>query len=269
MRVAVVSDIHGNYLALQAVLEHLKTQKVDELVIAGDTVNALPDSKACWDRVLSLGCVVLRGNHERYLYDYGTPQADPSWATERFRGLLWTLKQFGQADLDKMRSLPMTYPLPGLLICHASPHNDQENVSAQTPRASLERMLRGTDEPLLVRGHNHVWLEHRFSGRVLLSIGSAGLPLNGNRAAQYLILDQAVNGWRWEKQFVPYDTAAALARFKHTGYSEKGGALVPLFYQELATAELHLLPFLKRYLAAVERGDISLTVAVQRFLAEG
>ena len=77
MRLAVLTDIHGNLAALNAVLEHISTQNVDQIVVAGDTVNVLPDSSACWDLVMSLDCTVLRGNHERYLFDYGTPKADP------------------------------------------------------------------------------------------------------------------------------------------------------------------------------------------------
>ena len=64
MRVAIISDLHGNTFALEAILEDVAEQNVDQIVIAGDSVNIHPNSKTCWNMVLDLGCVVLQGNHE-------------------------------------------------------------------------------------------------------------------------------------------------------------------------------------------------------------
>ena len=76
MRVAVITDVHGNLGALEAVLAHGERLGVDETVVAGDTVNILPHSRACWDLARSRGLHVLLGNHE-YVATYGTPEADP------------------------------------------------------------------------------------------------------------------------------------------------------------------------------------------------
>ena len=70
---------------------------------------------------MSLKCPVLRGNHERYLFDYGTPDAPPDWATERFQLLAWMQRQFSVQDLETMRSLPLTHHLPGLLVSPRDP----------------------------------------------------------------------------------------------------------------------------------------------------
>ena len=123
MRVAVLTDVHGNLYALEAALRDARAQAVDEIVVAGDTVNILPHSRACWDMVTALGCPVLRGNHEHYLYTCGTPAAPPEWAQERFKGLFWLRTQFSDADVLAMRALPVVYRLPGLLVTHASPRS--------------------------------------------------------------------------------------------------------------------------------------------------
>ncbi|MBE0698820.1 MAG: metallophosphoesterase [Anaerolineaceae bacterium] len=65
IRIAVLADIHGNLPAFESALEHVSQQKVDQIILAGDIVNGSPDSKACWTLALSLGCPILRGNHER------------------------------------------------------------------------------------------------------------------------------------------------------------------------------------------------------------
>ncbi len=266
MRLAVLSDIHGNLGALEAALEDIETQNVDEIVVAGDVVNGLADSKRCWDLVMSLGCPVLRGNHERYLFDYATPAADPTWSSERFASLGWSLGQVTESDLETMRALPLAHRLPGLLIVHATPRSDQENVVAATTDADLERMF-DVAETFIVRGHNHKWLERSWSGRRLVSMGSLGLPLNGRREAQYLVLEQRADGWKWHKRFVPYDVEATLKHLDSSGYLEAGGPMARLFRQELATAEGHFIPFLQKYLAAVDRGELTLQEAVDKFLA--
>ena len=266
MRLAVLADVHGNLAALEAVVEHITTQHVDEIVVAGDTVNALPDSKTCWDLVTGLDCTVLRGNHERYLFDYGTPAADPVWTSERFTGLGWTLQQFTQDDLDAMQALSLTYRRPDLLVCHATPYNDQVNIVAETSTAEIEEIFAGISEAFVVRGHNHKWLERTWSGHELISMASTGLPLNGDTRAQYLLLEQHPGGWRWKKQFVSYDVEKTLERFDTSGYTEAGGPLVSIFREELRTARGQLLPFLRQYLASVESGELSLTEAVQQFL---
>ena len=190
-----------------------------------------------------------------------------SWTTERFIGLGWTLQQFTQTDLDAMRALPLTYQLPDLLVCHAAPDHDQVNVVADTPISEIKEIFAETSQALVVRGHNHTWLERTWSGHTLISMASTGLPLNGNTDAQYLLLERRPNGWHWQKQFVPYNLEKALKHFDTSGYAEAGGPMVALFREELRTARGHLLTFLRQYLARVEAGELSLQEAVAQFLS--
>lgn len=265
MRVAVITDIHGNLGALEAVLAHVTRQGVDNVVVAGDTVNILPQSKACWDLVQSLGLPVLRGNHELYLCTYGTPEADPAWAEERFKGLAWVRGQFSADDLRAMRQLPLTYELPDLLVTHASPRSVFDSVGEDTPVETLREMF-AASPALIVRGHNHSWLERRWDGRTLLTVASCGLPLKGRLEAQYALLTKKER-WRYEKQFVPYDRDAALATMD-AHYMEMMGPLGHIFKRELATGRNHLLPFLFGNLGAIDRGEVTLRAAVEHFLAQ-
>ena len=266
MRVAVITDVHGNLGALEAVLAHSERLGVDETVVAGDTVNILPHSRACWDLARSRGLNVLLGNHELYVVAYGTPEADPVWADERFRGLAWVQRQFGADDLAAMRGLPLTYRLPGLVVTHASPKSVYDSVEEDTPEELLREMFR-VPETFIVRGHNHSWLERRWDDRTLVTVASCGLPLKGRLEAQYALLTFAGGRWHYEKQFVPYDREAALASLD-AHYMTMMGPLGRIFKRELATGKNHLLPFLSENLPAVERGEITLADAVRRFLTE-
>lgn len=264
MKVAVLADVHGNLEALEAVLAHLETQHVEQIVVAGDVVNVMPYSKVCWDTVMALGCPVLKGNHEHYLTSYGTSEAHPDWSTERFRGLAWAQGQFNEADLEAMRQLPLTCQLPDLLVTHAAPHDVFASVHMDTPTETLRELFRDTSETFIVRGHNHGWLERRWDDRTLLTIQSCGLPLGGSLDAQYVILTRQAGSWQYEKQFVPYDREATLAAMDE-GYLEVMGPTGQLFKRELATGKKLILPFLREYLAVVD-GQLPLSEAVMTFL---
>ncbi len=274
MRVAVVTDVHGNLGALEAVLAHIAQRGVDQTVVAGDTVNILPHSKACWELVRSLGCPVLKGNHELYVSTYDTPDADPIWVDERFQGLGWVQRQFGADDLLAMGQLPLTHALPDLLITHASPRSVFDSVSQTTPAQELREMFAptSTESPaFVVRGHNHSWLELGWDSRTLLTVASCGLPLGGRLEAQYALLTKEGSAkkslWHCEKQFVPYDRDAAL-KTMDAHYMKMMGPLGQVFKRELATGKDYLSPFFVQNLTAIDQKEVTLATAVERFLAQ-
>lgn len=101
------------------------------MVCAGDVVNGSPDSRACWELVASLQLPLVRGNHERYLFDLYGEQARPEWHGQRFGPVQWSWRQFLGDELEQMRSLPLCLRLPeapDLLIVHASPRADRDAV---------------------------------------------------------------------------------------------------------------------------------------------
>ncbi len=264
MKVAVITDVHGNLGALEAVLAHIRQGGVDQTVVAGDTVNILPQSKACWDVVQSLGCPVLKGNHELNICTHSTPEADPAWTEERFQGLAWVRSQFSADDLNAMRQLPLTYKLPDLLVTHASPRSLFDSVEETTPVETLNEMF--APARFIIRGHNHGWLERHWEGRTLVTAASCGLPLQGRLEAQYALLTKK-DRWHYKKQFVPYDRDAALASMD-AHYIEMMGPLGRLFKRELATGRDHLSPFFLQHREAIDRKEVALAVVVEQFLAQ-
>ena len=266
MKLAVIADIHGNIRALEAVLEHIERSDVDEIIVAGDVVNVLPDAKACWDRVSALACPMLLGNHERYVFSYGTPDAEPVWHTERFQLLRWMQAQFSADDLATMRQLPLSYRQPGLLVVHATPRSEFGGIFDHTPRSEVEEMFAGVQEPLVIRGHNHTWRETPLAKTTVVTVGALGLPLNGRREAQYALLEQRSGAWRYQAQYVPYDHRAVLKELNTSDYFEHAGPIGHIFAHELAEARPHILLFFKQYLRAVDSGELSLAQAVKRYL---
>jgi predicted phosphodiesterase len=268
MRLAILADIHGNLPAFEAALDHLTRRHVDQLIIAGDVVVGAPDSAACWRLAQSLGCPVLRGNHERYIAHYGTADAPAEWSTDQFAPVRWGAEQFAAEERHALGNLPLlARPAPDLLIVHASLRNDRDTLLAYTPEEQLTVMFPDVQERFIIRGHNHIGQVRLWGERTIITIGSVGLALDGHATAQYLILEQHAAGWRIQHQSVPYDVEAALKRFHTTGYLAAAGPIGRLFMREVATASHHLVPFLRMYTHWSSTEKIPLAVAVEHYLS--
>lgn len=271
MRIAVLGDIHGNLPALEAALQEIERLKPDQIVVMGDIVDGAPDSLACWRRAVELGVPMLRGNHERYVFDYGTPRASPEWSMAHFAPIRWAVAQCDEPSRAAMAALPMTLNLPsapGVLFVHASARSDQDSVFMHTPEDHLEPMFAGTTAPLIVRGHNHLAGMRDWGSRRIVNLGAVGLPLDGHLAAQFGLLELRTDGWQVRHLAVPYDVDATLRRFRESGYLEAGGPMARLFLREVATATHHFVPFLRHYGHAVREGRVDLGQAIDRFLSE-
>jgi 3',5'-cyclic AMP phosphodiesterase CpdA len=269
VRIAIITDIHGNRQALEAIIEDLEHQDIDEIVVAGDTVNMLPDSRRCWQMVRALTKNVLKGNHEFLTHDFQELRAkDSVYSSDRFAPLRACVAQFSVEDLDQMRELPSTLHYPDLLLTHATPRNLFESITRDTTLEQLREMFADSSEPFIVRGHNHVWLEQRFDhhgdDRLLTTLGSAGIPLDGDTRTRYGILTRT-KSWTLEERFLNYDHTGLLAQMGDD-YLETHGGLGLIVCHEILTAEHHLYPFFQHYLEAVDAGELTLWDAAKKYL---
>jgi len=268
MRIAILADIHGNLPAFEAVLQHARQQTPDLLIIAGDIVIGAPDSVACWQLAWSLGCPIVRGNHERYLAHIGTAQGDPAWLTEQYKPVQWAAAQFTAAEQAAVAALPLTLALPDapdLLVVHASARSDRENLPPSKPDADIAAMF-PVQERWIVRGHDHIARNQPWRDKQIITVGSVGLPMDGNPAAQYLLLEAAPHGWAVYHHAIDYDLHLTLERFATTHYVEETGVMGRLFLREAVTAAPHFVPFLRLYHQWVQTAPLSLQAALDRYL---
>ena len=232
MRIALISDIHGNRWALTAVLDHIARQRVDAIWNLGDILSGPLEPAATADLLAPLALPTIRGNHERQLLACAEHPGGPS-------------DQFAFAHTeprhrDWLRGLPATLaPRPDVLLCHGTPRSDTEQMletvelDGQRPasRAEVERRAAGAAVPLIACGHTHVPRLMRTSdGRVVVNPGSVGLqayedahPLappeqpavyyveTGSPHASYAIVEDVARGWEVGFHRVAYDWEAAAA----------------------------------------------------------
>jgi putative phosphoesterase len=254
VKLAVLSDVHGNLPALEAVLADAAWQGAESIVVNGDMVNRGPSNVAVLERLADDRIPLLLGNHDDLLRmwvdrDAGLPSewfADPFW-----RGTAWCAKQVEQAGwIDTIRELPMTFrpPFPGdrrVLIAHGSPRHYREGYGRYLAGETIEEIAREYEADLLVGSHTHIPMERRHGGVLVLNSGAVGAPFNGDPRAQYLIL--AADGGSVEHEFrrVEYDRQRSLREFAESGYLEEGGLSARIFREELRAARSLLTPFVE------------------------
>lgn len=254
MRLAVLSDVHANLAALEAVLADAAALGADQLVVNGDMVNRGPDNVAVMERLTETGAGLLLGNHDDLLRmwidrDEGLPSEwfdDPFW-----EGFAWCARQLERAGwIDRLRELPMVYrpDVPGvspLLVAHGSPRHYREGYGRFLADSDIEEISRLYDAKVLVGSHTHIPLERRHAGVLVLNSGSVGAPFNGDSRAQYLFLEIDGREWRSEFRRVPYDRERSLRAFEESGYLEEGGLSARIFFEELKSSRSLLTPFME------------------------
>ena len=223
MRIAVMSDIHGNLWALDAVLADIARRGVDATVNLGDILSGplLPAETA--ERLMALGLPTIRGNHERQVLEH-----DPArmGASDR-----WAHEHIAPAHRAWIASLPSSMRLQDdVLLVHGTPGSDlvywMESVDPSGQRTAtyaevLER-AGGAQASLILCGHTHVPRTVLLDdGRLVVNPGSVGLQAyddelpyphkaeNGSPHARYAIVERGAGGWAVEQYAVAYDWNAA------------------------------------------------------------
>jgi putative phosphoesterase len=181
MRVAIISDIHGNLVALEAVLTALAKDTPDQIICLGDVVVTGPQPREALARVRELNCPVVMGNTDEWVLS-PTPYTIRTAADEiLYENELWGAQQLTEDDLSYIRTFQPTIEVDlgngrTLLCFHGSPQHNKEVIMATTPEAELTDKFEGKQADVFAGGHTHIPLLRRFGDGFLLNPGSVGLP---------------------------------------------------------------------------------------------
>lgn len=153
-RIAVISDIHGNLVALERVVADIRQRRIDLAVCLGDIVGYGPDAKACLDITRQLCQVVIAGNHERGVVQ---PALSMEWSPLAIAGIDHARAQLGADDLAALEALPMSFILGGQVFgTHDSPEPSPDGLTYLRTRADAARAFQCTEHPITLVGHTHV-----------------------------------------------------------------------------------------------------------------
>ncbi|MBC5800731.1 MAG: metallophosphoesterase family protein [Candidatus Eremiobacteraeota bacterium] len=224
MRIAVLSDVHGNIRGLEACLADLDEQGgADTLVAAGDFCLDGPRPVDVLECLRERGARCLRGNTDREIVEFADAAGNGqnSETAEEAAGLNWQCRRLGSSWLRWLRDLPFALRFgdgaDGLLIVHANPKNDDEHLWPDADDALLERVTDGVAERTIAFGHLHLPYVRAWRDRLLVDVASAGLPKDGDPRAGYAIFTQRSGGWQVKHRRVVFDVDKVVHDIKQSG----------------------------------------------------
>ena len=240
MRFAAIADVHGNYLALEAVLADIRAQGISDIVHLGDMASGPLDARRTMDMLMALDAVHVLGNHDRWLIDRPVEKMG-SWDRPAYA-------QLDARHLDWLRTLPSTQIFRDrVFLCHATPADDNvywletvtpDGAVRMSPLEAIEKEAEGISQSLILCAHTHIARAVRLrDGRLVVNPGSVGVPgfsynvpfphliEAGTPDARYAILELASGSWRVTFRHVPYDNNAMAALARRNGDVEFASAL--------------------------------------------
>lgn len=198
MRIAIISDIHANLPALEAVLEHAETLDVSAFWCLGDTVGYGPFPNECVSLVRDRCSIVLQGNHDSGLV--GETNVE-EFNRDGLKAILWSREIVTKENVAFLAKLPLKAIAEGVTLVHASPHNPGSwnyLLSLHAAQSAFEAF----DTDLCFVGHTHVpgiipekALPGRDGNRTIINVGSVGQPRDGNPAAAFVFFDSATGSY--------------------------------------------------------------------------
>ncbi len=234
-QLAVLSDVHGNLLALEAVLADVAAQGTpDATWVLGDLAAFCPWPAKTLARLRALPNVAfLQGNTDRYLVTGRRPafpiRSPEDWAVApaqlagRDANFRWAVERLSYADYEFLRDLPprLEMDIPGygrVVGVHATPRDDETNLLPSTPDEEIRPHLTSLDARLLLYGHIHRPVDRTVDDVRLVNDGSVGLPLDGDPRAAYGLLDFEGGRCTVTIHRVTYDVEAVIAELERVEY---------------------------------------------------
>jgi len=249
------------------VIVDLAEQGVEEVLVAGDLVGRGPQGTGVVERVVDLGWPALRGNHEDYLLAFRRDEIPEHWQhTRSWAAARWMAAELSTAAADYLAALPLQLTPddgPDLLVVHGTPAANTAGLGPWSPDSELSTWLEQIDSRILICAHTHRPMHRILDGGEVINVGAVGLPFNGDRRAQYAILERTADSWTVEFRQVAYDLDEIFSVYRRSGFLEAGGVTARLLQIELERALPHLVPFIAWRKAHEVPADDS---SVDRFL---
>jgi putative phosphoesterase len=217
-RAAVLSDVHGNATALEAVLGEVDAAQPDLIVFGGDlTWGPLPEET--WrlaSRQRPDSPVFIRGNADRAVLE-SVSRAERGEAAALTARERWMVEAHGVESRAALANFveAMVVSVVGLGVvrfCHGSPRSDEELITSATPEERMRGLLKGVQESVLVSAHTHIQFDRLIAGIRSINPGSVGMPYEGQPGAFWALLGPDV-----ELRRTDYDLDDAIRRFRASG----------------------------------------------------
>lgn len=225
MKIAVISDIHGNMEALKAVMDDITEQGCEKIYVLGDYAMAGPEPKKVVDwffnRQFDQKMKLIRGNTDEMIMNYSpnlyeTVKEKAPIMAEALRN---DVNLFNPILINFLKSLPLQLEIEEdgvkFLLVHGSPRKNNEDILPDTPMAEVEKMLENVTADVVLCGHTHLPCGFQTSTKqTVVNVGSIGRPFTDDPKSCYLKITVNDGKCLFEHRFVEYDNIAASEKMK-------------------------------------------------------
>lgn len=226
MKVAIISDIHGNFQALESVLDDMKSNHVEKVFCLGDLAMAGPQPRLIIELISKKNdWTVIQGNTDKMIADF-SPEI-----MENVKNVFPIMANALADDVyfiedemkDYLRNLPaqkeLTVEGVNVLLVHGSPRRNNEDILPDLPIKKVEEMIESTDADVIFCGHTHIPCGYQTSKKqTVVNVGSVGRPFTQNPKACYVIAEFQDGGFSIEHRFVDYDKEMAADILRARGF---------------------------------------------------
>lgn len=226
MKVAIISDIHGNFQALESVLDDMKSNHVEKVFCLGDLAMAGPQPRLIIELISKkTDWTVIQGNTDKMIADF-SPEI-----MENVKNVFPIMANALADDVyfiedemkDYLKNLPpqkeLTVEGVNVLLVHGSPRRNNEDILPDLPIKKVEEMIESTDADVIFCGHTHIPCGYQTSKKqTIVNVGSVGRPFTQNPKACYVIAEFQDGGFSIEHRFVDYDKEMAADILRARGF---------------------------------------------------
>jgi len=227
MRIAFISDIHGNAVALDAVLEDLKNKNVNKIFVLGDLCFRGTEPKRALELVKSLNSEVIKGNADEWIVRGIKEGEVPSEAIKIMgKEREWTLSQLDNQGIEYLKNLPLEVELEynGVKVhaFHATPTSLFDIVQPfEEDEVVKEKVMVHKDADIYIYAHIHKPYIRYINGKCIINTGSVGLPFDGLTQSSYALIDIEEGHVQASIVRTSYDITRVITQFKETNYPNK------------------------------------------------
>ncbi len=234
MRVAIISDIHGNFEALNAVIEDLLPRKVDRIISLGDNIGYGPDSEKVTQMVYQLGVSSVVGNHELALFDEDAFDGLNFQAQENNLSIKEVLSD---ESIEYCKQLPIFIQLDKMYFVHGFPPDQVNGYLFEVSDKKIDHYFSVTQNQICFVGHTHLLSLVSWDGteasrqkiskghykldkekKYIVNAGSVGQPRDKNHSSKYVIWDD--EKYDLEVVYVSYDSTPTREKIRELGFPE-------------------------------------------------
>jgi len=292
--IGVISDVHANYVALEAALEEMASRKADAIFFLGDYITDGPEPQKTLALVREAmrrwPAKLIRGNREQYLIDH-QDHPEEKWTSGTTDGaLLYTYERITEEDLVWFRSMPISLSLPSVSLCHGTPRLVKElmNVDGTNSEsgAVTDHYLKTMTVPLLLSGHTHrAGMTERFISKAespygqaytkrIVNPGSIGLPHNHSSRGSCALLHRGaalpggIQLWEPELFEFEYDVDRIVRAYRESELMEMAPLWSAANIRFLQTGHNYIIKFIRRAMELYQDDALEASLAAG-YVADG